>query len=194
MEGYSSVFAEFETSTNMDEALQKVREKVDLARPEIPSDAEDPSIFELSMSDVPVMQVNIAGGYGLVRLKEIGEELQERLEAIPAVLRVELRGGLEREVKVDVNLSKLQYYNVSFDDVLSAIRQENVNIPGGSIDVNGVKYLVRVDGEFDDPAVVGDLVVETIGGRPIYVRDVATVEFGFVGARRATRAWATSRW
>jgi len=187
VEGYSAVTAEFETSTNMDEALQKVRERVDLARPEIPSDAEDPSIFELSMSEVPVMQVNIAGGYGLVRLKEIGEELQERLEAIPAVLRVELRGGLEREVKVDINLSKLQYYNISFDDVLSAIRQENVNVPGGSIDVNGVKYLVRVDGEFDDPSVVGDLVVETIGGRPIYVRDVATVEFGFAERRSYAR-------
>ena len=179
VEGYSSVTAEFETSTNMDEALQKVREKVDLARPEIPSDAEDPAIYEFSMTEAPVMQVNIAGGYGLVRLKELGEDLQERIEAIPAVLRVDLRGGLEREVKVEVNLSKLQYYNVSFDDVLSAIRQENVNIPGGSIDVNGVKYLVRVDGEFDDPAVVGDLVVETVGGRPIYVRDVAAVEFGF---------------
>ena len=179
VEGYSSVTAEFETSTNMDEALQKVREKVDLARPEIPSDAEDPAIYEFSMTEAPVMQVNIAGGYGLVRLKELGEDLQERIEAIPAVLRVDLRGGLEREVKVEVNLSKLQYYNVSFDDVLSAIRQENVNIPGGSIDVNGVKYLVRVDGEFDDPAVVGDLVVETVRGRPIYVRDVATVEFGF---------------
>ncbi|MDE2763444.1 MAG: efflux RND transporter permease subunit [Gemmatimonadota bacterium] len=187
VEGYASVVAEFETSTNMDEALQKVREKVDLARPEIPSDSEDPTIFELSMSDVPVMQVNIAGGYGLVRLKEIGEDLQERIEAIPAVLRVELRGGLEREVKVDVNLSKLQYYNISFDDVLSAIRQENVNIPGGTIDVNGVKYLVRVDGEFDDPAVVGDLVVETIGGRPIYVRDVATVEFAFAERRSYAR-------
>ena len=186
VEGYSSIVAEFETSTNMDEALQKVREKVDLARPEIPSDAEDPAIFEFSMSDAPVMQVNIAGGYGLVRLKELGEDLQERIEAIPAVLRVDLRGGLEREVKVEVNLSKLQYYNVSFDDVLSAIRQENVNIPGGSIDVNGVKYLVRVDGEFDDPSVVGDLVVETVGGRPIYVRDVATVEFGF--AERASFA------
>ena len=179
VEGYSSVVAEFETSTNMDEAMQKVREKVDLARPEIPSDAEDPAIYEFSMSDAPVMQVNIAGGYGLVRLKEIGEELQERIEAIPAVLRVDLRGGLEREVKVDINLSKLQYYNVSFDDVLSAIRQENVNIPGGSIDVNGVKYLVRVDGEFDDPAVIEGLVVETIDGRPIYIRDLATVEFGF---------------
>ncbi|MCY4400119.1 MAG: efflux RND transporter permease subunit [Gemmatimonadetes bacterium] len=179
VEGYSSVTAEFETSTNMDEALQKMREKVDLVRPDLPSDAEDPFITEISMSDAPVMQVNLSGGYGLVRLKELGEELQERIESIPAVLRVGLRGGLEREVKVDVNLARLQHYNVSFDDVISAIRQENVNVPGGTIDVNGMKYLVRVDGEFDDPDVVGSLVVTTVGGRPIYVRDVAEVEFGF---------------
>ena len=179
IEGYSSVIAEFETSTNMDEALQKVREKVDLARPEIPPDAEDPAIYEFNADDFPMMQVNIAGGYGLVRLKEVGEDLQDRLEGIPAVLRVDLRGGLEREVRVDVDLARLKYYNVSFDDVLSAIRQENVNIPGGSIDVGGVKYLVRVDGEFDDPSLVGDLVVTTVDGRPIYVSDLAEVEFGF---------------
>ncbi|MCY3942940.1 MAG: efflux RND transporter permease subunit, partial [Gemmatimonadetes bacterium] len=179
IEGYSSVVAEFETSTNMDEALQKVREKVDLARPELPPDADDPAIYEFNVDDFPMMQVNLAGAYGLVRLKEVGEDLQDRLEAIPAVLRVDLRGGLEREVRVDVDLSRLQYYNVSFDDVLTAIREENVNIPGGSIDVGGVKYLVRVDGEFDDPSLVGDLVVTTVDGRPIYVSDLAEVEFGF---------------
>ena len=179
VEGYSSVMAEFDTNVNLDEALQKVREKVDLARAELPADAEDPAIMEFSMSEMPVLQVNIAGGYGLVRLKELGEELQERIESIPAVLRVDLRGGLEREVKVDVDLAKLKYYNISFNDVLEAIRTENVNVPGGSIDVNGVKYLVRVDGEFDDPEIIGDLVVKTVAGRPIYVRDVAEVEFGF---------------
>ena len=186
VEGYSSVVVEFETATDLNEALQQVREKVDLARPELPSDAEDPFIMEFSMSDAPIMQVNLSGGYGLVRLKELGEELQERIESIPAILRAGLRGGLERQVKVDVDLARLQYYNVSFDDVISAIREENVNIPGGTIDVNGVKYLVRVDGEFDDPTLIQDLVVTTVSGRPIYVRDIATVEFGF--AERETYA------
>ena len=186
VEGYSSVVAEFESDVNMDEALQKVREKVDLARPELPADAEDPSIMEFSAAEIPVMQVNLAGGYGLVRLKEVGEDLQERIESIPAVLRVALRGGLEREVQVDVDLAKLKYYNVSFNDVLDAIRLENVNVPGGSIDVNGLKYLVRVDGEFQDPTLIRDLVVKTVGGRPVYVRDVADVEFGF--AERETYA------
>ncbi len=186
VEGYSSVIVEFESSVDMNEALQQVREKVDLARPELPADAEDPFIAEFSMADAPVMQVNLSGGYGLVRLKELGEDLQERIESIPAILRVALRGGLEREVQVDVDLARMQYHNVSFDDVLSAIRQENVNVPGGSIDVNGVKYLVRVDGEFDDPSVVRDLVVTTANGRPVYVRDIADVQFGF--AERETFA------
>ncbi|NNM34091.1 MAG: efflux RND transporter permease subunit, partial [Gemmatimonadetes bacterium] len=179
VEGYSSVLAEFESSVDLNEALQKVREKVDLAKPELPTDAEDPSIVEFNISEAPIMQVNLAGEYGLVRLKELAEDLQDRVESLPAVLRADVRGGLEREVKVDLNLAKLKYYNVAIGDVLDAIRFENVNIPGGSIDVGGMKYLVRIDGEFEDPSVIEDLVITTVGGRPIYVRDVATVEFGF---------------
>ena len=179
VEGYSSVLAEFSTTVDMDEALQRVREKVDLAKPELPEDAEDPAIFEFDLQDVPILQVNLSGEYGLVRLKEIGEEVEDRLEQIPSVLRVDLRGGREREVKVDVSLPRLQYYDLSLDDVVDAVRDENVNIPGGSIDVGQIKFLVRVDGEFDDPRSIEDLVVATRAGRPIYVRDVAAVDFGF---------------
>ncbi len=104
VEGYSSIVAEFETSMDLDEALQKVREKVDLAKPELPQDAEEPTIVEFNFSEVPIMQVNLSGEYGLVRLKEVAEDLQDRIETIPAVLRADVRGGLEREVKVDVDL------------------------------------------------------------------------------------------
>jgi multidrug efflux pump len=179
VEGYSSIIAEFGTSINLDEALQKVREKVDLAKPDLPADAEDPTIVEFNFSEVPIMQVNLSGEYGLVRIKEIAETLQDRLEQIPTVLRADLRGGLEREVKVDVDLVRMQFYGVSLTDVVDAIRDENVNVPGGSIDVGSSKYLLRVDGEFSDPSVIGDLIIKTVGGRPIYIRDVASVDFGF---------------
>jgi len=178
-EGYSSITVEFSTSVDMDEALQRVREKVDLARPDLPSDAEEPSIIEIDISETPIMQVNLAGEYGLVRLKELGEELQDRLEQIPQILRVDLQGGLEREVRVDVDLPRLQFYGLALDDVVDAIRNENVNIPGGSIEVGPVNYLVRVDGEFVDPTIIGELVVGTFDGRPVYIRDLAEVEFGF---------------
>lgn len=179
VEGYSSVVAEFDATVNLEDALAKVREKVDLAKPELPSDVEEPSIIEFNFSEVPVMQVNLSGEYGLVRLKELSEDLKDELEQLPQVLRADVRGGLEREVKVDVDLRKLQFYNLGFQDVIDAIAFENVNIPGGAIDVGTQKYLVRVDGEFDDPSIIEDLVVTTMAGRPIYVRDIASVEFGF---------------
>ena len=179
VEGYSSILAEFGTQVNLDDALAKVREKVDLAKPDLPADAEEPSILEFNFSEVPVMQVNLSGEYGLVRLKEVAEDVQDELEQLTSVLRADVRGGLEREVKVEVDLTRLQHYNLTFSDVVDAIRWENVNIPGGAIDVGDRKYLVRVDGEFDDPAQIEDLVVTSIGGRAIYVRDVATVDFGF---------------
>ena len=179
VEGYSSIVIEFETSVNLDDALASVREKVDLATPELPAEAEEPMIIEFNFSEVPVIQVNLAGDYGLVRLKEIGEEIQDRLEQLPQVLRVDLRGGLEREVAVDVDLARLKYYNVALTDVIGAIASENVNIPGGSIDVGQSKYLVRVDGEFDDPELIEDVVVTLVDGWPVYVRDIAAVDFGF---------------
>ena len=136
-------------------------------------------LLQFSFSEIPIMQVNLAGQYDLVRLKEVGQAIQDRVEQIPSVLRVEIRGGLEREVKVDVQLDRLQFYGLSINDVIETIRNENVNIPGGSIDVGSFTYLVRVDGEFNDPAAIDDLVIEVQSGRPVYVRDVAHVEFGF---------------
>ena len=128
VEGYSSIVAEFEATVDLEGALQKVREKVDLAKPELPAEAEDPSIIEFNFSEMPIMQVNLSGEYGLVRLLELGEEMQDRIEQIPGVLRVDIRGGLEREVRVDVHLARLQFYGLEIQDVIEAIRDENVKI------------------------------------------------------------------
>jgi multidrug efflux pump subunit AcrB len=178
-QGYSNVTAEFASDMDMEEALQKVREKIDLAKPELPVDAEDPIIAEFNFAEFPIMQVNISGAYDLVRLKEVAEDVQDRLEQIPSILEVRLSGGLERVVRVDVDLALLKFYGIAFGDVIDAVRGENVNVPGGVIDVGSQEYLVRVDGEFRDPRVIEDIVIVTRSGRPTYVRDVATVDFGF---------------
>jgi multidrug efflux pump subunit AcrB len=178
-EGYSSINVEFEAGLDMDEAMAKVREKVDIAKPELPEAAEEPGIFEINFAEFPIMQVNVAGPYSLVRLREVAEDLQDELEQIPSVLEVRLSGGLEREVQVDVDLAKLKFYNLSFTDVVDAIRDENVTVPGGSIDVGEMKYLVRVPGEFETTSPIADIVITTRNGRATYVRDVATVDFGF---------------
>ena len=179
VEGYSSITVEFDAGEDVTEALQQVREKVDIAKPDLPAAAEEPSVFEINFADFPIMQVNVAGPYGLVRLREVAEDLQDDLEQITSVLEVRLAGGLEREVQVDVDLPKLKFYELAFEDVIDAIRDENVTIPGGTIEVGNVKYLVRIPGEFTSPDPIGDVVIESRNGRPIYVSDVATVDFGF---------------
>ncbi len=179
VEGYTSIIAEFENGMDMEDALQKVREKVDLAKPELPADAEEPSVMEFNLSEFPIMQVNISGPYGLEQLKEVAEDLQDRLEQIPSLLEVNLSGGLEREVKVEVSLPMLKYYGLAFSDVVEAIRSENVNIPGGVVDVGNQEYTLRVAGEFDAADLIQDVVITTRDGRPIYVRDVAEVDFAF---------------
>ena len=178
-EGFSSINVEFEAGMDMTEAMQRIREKVDLARVELPAAANEPQIVEINTSQFPIMQVNVAGPYNLVRLREVAEGLQDRIEQIPSVLEVPLSGGLEREVYVDVDLAKLKFYDLAFEDVIDAVRFENVTVPGGSIDVGDLKYLVRVPGEFAATAPIADIVIETRGGRPVYVRDVAQVDFGF---------------
>ena len=179
-EGYSSVNIEFNTGINMDEALQKVREKVDMAKPKLPSAAEDPIVQEINISEFPIMQVNLAGEYSLERLKKVAEDLQDRLETIPEVLEVDLAGGLDREVKIDIDLSKMKYHGVSFKNIIEAIQNENVTIPGGNIEVGSTKYLVRVPGEFKNPELMKDIVIKTSPeGFPIFLRDIANVDFGY---------------
>ncbi|MDT8318167.1 MAG: efflux RND transporter permease subunit [bacterium] len=178
-EGVSSITIEFEPDTDIDGALQKVRDKVNLAKAELPADAEEPFIQEINFSNFPIMIINISGPYGLQRLKKVAEELEDKIEGVPGVLDVTLTGGLEREVKVNLDPEKMRYYNLAVKDVIDTIRDENLTIPGGSIDLGSYKYLVRVPGEFKTTGIIGDLVVKVRDGRPVYIRDVAEVIYGF---------------
>ena len=99
-EGYSSVVLEFDTGIDIEEALEKVREKVDLAKVELPEDAEEPLVQEVNLSEFPIMQINLSGDYDLEILKNIAENLQDKIEAIPTVLGVDLTGGLERKYRL----------------------------------------------------------------------------------------------
>lgn len=178
-EGYSSVVLEFDTGIDIEEALQKVREKVDLAKAELPDDAEEPLVQEVNLSEFPIMQINLSGDYDLEILKDIAEDLQDKIEAIPTVLGVDLTGGLEREVQVDVDLAKLKYYNLSFGDIIGAISSENVTIPGGDISVGTKSFLLRVPGQYQETQPIADVVLKVNDGQPIYLRDIASVTFGF---------------
>ena len=178
-EGVSTVVIEFLPDVDVNDAAQEVREQVDIAQAEFPSEVEEPIVSEIDASEFPIMTVNLAANYSLARLRDTAEDLQDEIEGVPGVLEVDLIGGLEREVQINVDLNALQGYGLAFNDLISTIQAENTNIPGGSIDIDRLNYLVRVDGEFDDPQEIESLVVDAPGGTPVYVRDVADVTFGF---------------
>ncbi len=178
-EGYSIIRVEYESGFDIDEALQKVRDKVDKAESELPDDVEKPEIIEINFSEFPILTYTISGPQGLVKLKDIADDMKDDIENIDGVLEVKISGGLEREVQVDVDMNKLIHYNVRFDDVINAISNENRTIPGGSIDVNNSSFLVRVPGEFNQPFIIQDLIVKIKEGKPIYVSDVADVSYAF---------------
>ncbi len=178
-EGITSITVEFESDMDIDEAVRKVREKVDQARPDLPGDIEEPIIQEINFENIPIMLVSIVGQQSLVRLKKIAEDLQDKFEQINGVLDVKISGGLEREVKVNLNPNRLKYYNIGVGDVISAIQQENMTIPGGSVESGNLKYTVRIPGEFDSIDELKNVIIKTEKGNPIYVHDLAEVEFGY---------------
>src|SRR5690606_33340100 len=178
-EGVSTVVITFTPDVDVSDAKIDVRDGVDRAKAEFPADVEEPIVSELDTSEFPVITVNLAADYSLAQLRDVAEDLEDEIEGVPGVLEVDLIGGLEREVQVNVNLNALQGYNLTFSDLIATIQEENSNIPGGSLDLDRLNYLIRINGEFRDPAEIENLVVKAEGGAPIYVRDVAEVQFGF---------------
>lgn len=179
-ESFSSVTIEFNPNIKIDDALQKVRDKISVAKANMPSDIEEPMVTEVNFSELPMLYINVAGNYGLAKLKEIADNMSDKIEGVPGVLSAEVVGGLEREVKINVDANRLKYYSLSLNDVSNAIGGENLNIPGGSVDIGDLNYLIRVPGEVEDPKIFGDLVVKSgQDGNPIYVRDVAQVIYGY---------------
>jgi len=179
VEGFTTLTVEFETDMDIDEAVRKVREKVDQAKPDLPADVEEPFIQEINFENIPIMLVSIVGEQSLVRLKKIAEDLEDKFKQINGVLDVKISGGLEREVKVNLNPARLQYYNLGVNDVIASIQSENTTIPGGSVESGNLKYTVRIPGEFTSIDELKDVVVKTINGFPIYIHDLADVEFGY---------------
>ena len=150
-EGFSSITVEFEPDIEIDTALQKVRDKVDQARGEIPQESDEPTVTEINISEFPIMLINVTGEVGVVRLKEIADDIQDDIEAVQGVLAANVIGALEREIRVEVDPDRLAQYRIPVLQLISLISQENVNVSGGSVETPGAKFAVRVPAEFDDP-------------------------------------------
>ncbi len=179
-EGLSRIDVEFIPGTDIDEVLPKVKDKVDEAKPDLPTDLEeDPSVFEVNFSELPIITFSLSGTCGPRQLKDIADDLKEDIEAIPGVLEVEVTGGREREIRVEVDPDKLAYYHIPITYLQQVVANENQNTSGGAITLGQGRYQLRVPGEFESPDEILGLVVATHEHRPVYLKEVARVLDGF---------------
>ena len=176
VQDYSAITVEFDTDVKTDVALQKVKDAVDKAKQDLPTNlTQQPTVLEVSFSDFPIMYVNISGDYDLMRLKELADETQDRLEELTQLNRVDLVGAPEREFQVNVDNYRMQAANVSFDDISNAISRENMDISGGLLDVGNTKRSLQLKGQLKNAFDIQQIVVRNAQGNPIYLKDIADV-------------------
>lgn len=179
-ESVSNISIEFLPEIDVEMALQRVKDKVDQAQSDLPTDlTEDPQVIEISTSDFPIMVVTIAGKIPESNLKKIADDMQKSFEGVPGVLQVDLSGARDRQIQVLFDYERLQSYGLSMDDLGTAIQNENINIPGGTMAIGRGNYLLRIPGEFTHPQQINEIVVATRDGKPIYLKDLATVKDTF---------------
>ena len=180
IQDFSVVTVEFDASVEMDEAVRKVKDAVDVAKSELPTDLEtEPRVVEINLSEIPIMSVNLSGDFSIDELKEYAEYLEDEFENIPQISEADIKGALEREVKIDVDLAKMESLKISFGDIDNAVASENLTMSGGEIKSDGYLRAVRVIGQFENMDQIRNIIVKSESQRPIYLKDIAEVTYGY---------------
>ncbi|MEZ4984551.1 MAG: efflux RND transporter permease subunit [Saprospiraceae bacterium] len=180
VQDFSIITVEFNSGEDIDEAIRRVKDAVDKAKPNLPNDLDtEPSVLDINLAEIPIVTVNISGDFTSDELLHYAEFLQEEIEAIDEVARAEIKGEMEREVKIDIDLRRMESMEVSFSDVENAIAMENMTMSSGEIVNNNFRRAVRVVGEFTNMEELKNMIVKSEDLRPVYLKDIADVTFGF---------------
>lgn len=174
---FSIIVVEFDTDVDTDVALQKVKDAVDKAKTDLPTDlTQEPIVLEVSLSEQPIMYVNLSGDYDPVRLKQYADEMQDRLEELPQINRVDVVGAPEREFQVNVDNLRMQSAGITFDDIAGAISRENLDISGGQLEVGNMRRNLQLKGQLKTAQEISSIIVRNTSGAPVFLRDVADVK------------------
>ncbi|HSZ25288.1 MAG TPA: efflux RND transporter permease subunit, partial [Cytophagaceae bacterium] len=174
----SVVVVEFNTDVEISDAKQKVKDAVDKAKSDLPANntnLKDPQIIEVDVSQIPIMNVNISGDYDLDKLKKYSEDIQDRIESMKEITRVDLIGALDREFQINVDKYKMENASVTFRDIQNAVGYENISASGGEVVVGNVRRSLQINGEFKSVEDIRNLVVRSGSGATVYLKDIAEV-------------------
>ena len=187
-EGSARVTLNLAWGTDLNEAADDIRNRLDRVRGRLPEEADAPVMFKFDATSFPIMGVGLEGDYDRVKLREIAEhDLSQRLERVPGVAAVTVEGGLRRQIHVELSKEKIRALDLPVDRVVNLLRTENQNIPLGEIDEGDRTFLVRSQGQFASLKEISDLVVMTRTGVPVYMRDIAEIKDSTEDFRSFTR-------
>jgi multidrug efflux pump len=180
---YGMIIVEFADKVTIEEAKTKVKDKVDVIKadtdwPNMDNGSKvEPNVFELNISEeVPILNINLKGNYTTQQLKKYGELLQDDIEEIPQVKKVDILGVDDKEVEIAVDIFKMTAAQVSFDEIQNAVKYENMTLSGGNLISQGSRNNIRIVGEIKDPKELENIIVKSYGGT-VYLKDIAVVSF-----------------
>ncbi|WP_372755743.1 efflux RND transporter permease subunit [Labilibaculum sp.] len=179
-EDMSIIVVEFTTNVVVKQALQDTKDKVDKSLSELPDDLDsDPSVEDIDIADFPILNINLSGDYGLDDLKEYAEDLQDKFESLPEVSEADIKGIDEREIKINADLHKMEANGVSFNDIETAISDENVTVSAGTLITDNTRRSIRTSADYTTIKQIENTIVKVANGRVVYLKDVAEVEDGY---------------
>jgi multidrug efflux pump subunit AcrB len=183
VQGYSTIQVKFDFDVTPTEALRKVKDAVDKAQadPDFPKDLPaEPNVFETNFAEMtPVMNINLSGNYAKEQLKDWAELLEDRIEDLPQISQVDIRGVPEKEVRISIDLPKMESRMISFTDVVNAIQSENVSISGGDVLMDGLRRTISVNGEFTDMDQIRSTIVKQENLDIVRLGEIAEVDFTY---------------
>jgi multidrug efflux pump subunit AcrB len=173
---FSLIIIEFDTDVKTEVAKTKVKDAVDKAQTDLPTDlTTQPNVQEFDFSEMPIMYVNVSGDYDGMTLKKYADKLQDRFEDLPEINRADIIGAPEREIQINVDPYRMQASKLTFTDISNAINYENRDISGGLVEVGEMKRSIRIKGQFANALAMQNIVVKNLQGGPVYLRDVAQI-------------------
>ena len=174
---YSAIIVEFDTEVKTEVALQKVKDAIDKAKQDLPTDLTvEPTALEVNLSDQPIMYVNLSGDYDLQRLKKYSDDLKDRLEDLSQINRIDVVGAPEREFQINVDNYRMQSAGITFDDIANSVKNENLDISGGLLDVGNMKRTLQLKGQLKTATDISGIVLRNATGTPIYLKDIAVIK------------------
>ena len=180
-EGVSRVTCQFKWGTELGEAANDVRDLLERAKRRLPDNADDPVMFKFNTSNMPILFFGITAAENVAKMEDtVNDEIVDVLKRVPGVGSAEAFGGLERQINVHLDPVKLAAYGLSLEQVGAAIARENITEPAGNVKIGTHDYTIRIPGEFDDPALVADVVVKRDGHALVKLSALGRIEDGFV--------------